>query len=78
MKNENIRIDMNRTARKLRDLRTGNGYRLQDIAEKLNVTQSAVSQWELYGLIPTANHFIQLSELYGVPLDALIYRKAMG
>ena len=71
------RIDQDKTARKLRYLRTENGYRLQDIASKLDVTESAVAQWELYGLIPTANHFIQLSELYGVPLDDLIFRKAV-
>ena len=48
-----------------------------DIAKQIGVTGSAVTQWETRGLSPMVKHMVMLSEIYGVPLDLLVARKAV-
>lgn len=48
------------------------GLSPRDIAEKLNVTQQAVSQWEKGKSFPDVGNLVKLSDLYGVSIDWLL------
>jgi len=69
--------DKTETGMRLRSLRLEHGYMVKDIAERIGVTGSAVTQWETSGLSPRVDHMVMLSEIYGVPLDLLVARKAV-
>jgi transcriptional regulator with XRE-family HTH domain len=44
----------------------------QELAEKLNVTRSAISNWEVGRNYPDLDLIIQISELFGITLDQLL------
>lgn len=57
---------------KLRDLRKKYGYSQVDLAKKLNVTQSAISQWENGRTMPDNFLLAKLAELYETSIDYLL------
>ncbi len=58
-----------------REERIKHGFRTQkDLADKLFVNQTAVSQWERGVTTPSSQLLLRLSELYGVSTDYLLGR----
>lgn len=58
---------------RLKELRLKNGYKTQqDLAAKLFVNQTAVSQWERGVTTPSPSILLKLSQLYGVSTDYLL------
>lgn len=57
---------------RLKELRKQSGFTQEQIAEKLNVTRSAVARWETGKGIPDISNLIVISEVYGISLDELI------
>lgn len=45
------------------------------LAARLNVTQSAISQWEKGATKPSTGNLIRMSEIFGCTIDELIDRK---
>lgn len=43
-----------------------------EVAERLNITQGAVSQWEIGDTMPRAELLPNLAALYGVTVDELL------
>jgi SOS-response transcriptional repressors (RecA-mediated autopeptidases) len=56
----------------IKDLRIKNGYTQTELAKKLNVHQTAVSQWENGRTSPDKDILIKISELFGVSIDMLM------
>ena len=57
---------------RLQEARIASGLQRRDVAEKLNVSPSAVSQWESEKVCPDIGNLVRLSDLYGVSLDWLL------
>jgi transcriptional regulator with XRE-family HTH domain len=57
---------------RLKAKRTEHGWTQEQLAEKLFVTRQAISNWENNRTYPDISNLILLSELYEVPLQALI------
>ena len=53
-------------------LRTGKGLTQADLADKLSYSDKSVSKWERGEAIPDAYVLKQMSELFSVPVDALL------
>ncbi len=58
--------------------RKKSGYTQEDIAEKLGVSRQAVAKWENGDTTPDIEFCIQLAELYGTTLDALVCQEFMS
>lgn len=57
---------------KIKQLRNDKGFSQEKLAEKLNVSRSAVAKWEADGGIPEIDNLIQLSSVLGISLDELV------
>ena len=57
---------------KLSDLRKSKGLTQLELAEMLSVSRQAISRWEVGAAVPSLDNLINLSEVYGVPLDELV------
>lgn len=58
---------------RLRDLRQEKELSQADLAEIMGVSRQAVSRWETGAAAPSVENLIELSRLYGVPLDELVH-----
>lgn len=58
---------------KIVKLRKTNGWSQEDLAEKLDVSRQAVSRWEGETAQPDAANILQLSKLFRVTTDYLLY-----
>ena len=56
----------------IKEERIRNGMTQTELAEKLNVTQGAVVQWESGKTNPNAKRLRMLSELFGCTIDELL------
>lgn len=57
---------------RLRDMRTERGLSQEALAECLNVSRQTVSKWETGAVYPSAEHLAHLSEVFHVPVDAIL------
>jgi len=57
---------------RVKNLRINNGYTMDSLAKKLNITKSRISMWENNGTVPREDILIKLSELYNVSIDYLL------
>ena len=57
---------------KIIQLRKSNGWTQEDLAEKMNVSRQAISQWEGAAALPDVTNVLQLSKLFGVTTDYLL------
>lgn len=62
--------------KRLAVLRKENNFSQEDIAEKLGVSRQAISNWERDESSPDTENLIELSRLYNVSVDELIFGKA--
>lgn len=53
-------------------LRRRQGLSQEQLAEQLDVTRQTISKWELNQSAPDLNYLCQLSEIFGISLDALV------
>ena len=56
----------------LREIRLKHGYKSKEIAKLVNVSQSAISEYEKGVYEPSIDTLIKLSEIYGVSLNYLL------
>lgn len=63
----------------IRELRKERGMMQEQLAEALGVSVAAVSKWERGAATPELGYIVQMAELFGVSVDALIgYRVQSG
>ena len=53
-------------------LRRNNNLTMQDLAEQLGVTKSAVSMWENKGVVPREDILMSISKKYSISIDKLL------
>ncbi len=70
------KIDLIATGMNLRAVRMRKGYRAIDVADMMQVSSGSVSHWENGDFLPCTVRLVRLAELYGVPIDSLIIRRA--
>ena len=58
---------------RLVEARKARGLSQADAAERLNVSRQAISRWETGVGTPSLDSLIQMSQLYGVSLNELVY-----
>ena len=58
---------------RLVEARKARGLSQADAAERLNVSRQAISRWETGVGSPSLDSLIQMSQLYGVSLNELVY-----
>jgi len=56
----------------IKDLREERGLSQKQLAEKLNLSQSAIAKWELSKTEPTAGALLLLSEFFDVTVGQLL------
>lgn len=57
---------------RIRDLRKNAGYSQQQIAQKMHLSQGAISQWETGQTVPAADQLVGLSQIFGISVDELL------
>ena len=65
---------MSNTVNRLKELRLSAGFSQKELAEKMFVNQTAVSQWERGVTSPSPATLLRLGELYDVSTDYLLGR----
>ena len=56
----------------LKSLRENAGYKQSEVSEKLGLTQSAISQWELGYCNPEYKYLTELAKIYNCTIEYLI------
>ena len=64
---------INKISKNIRKLRTEQGLTQDALAEKISVTRQAISSWETGRTQPDAQMLISLSEVFGEPIETIIY-----
>ena len=59
--------------KKIQQLRKENGMSQEELASKLTISRQAISKWELGESMPDTENVVQLSKLFGVSTDYLLY-----
>lgn len=67
---------MNNIGKNIKMFRSENGITQDQLAEKLNVTRQAVSNWETGKTQPDVDTLADLAECLGVTVEELIYGKS--
>ena len=67
---------MNEFGNNLYTLRKNKGMTQQDIADKLGVTNKAVSKWETGEAFPETAQLVPLADMFGVTVDDLLRGRA--
>ena len=60
------------TGEKIAALRKEQGMSQEVLGEKLGLSRQAVSKWEADQAVPTMDNLMELSKLFGVPVDTLL------
>lgn len=64
---------------KIRDLRKARDMMQEQLAEALGVSTAAVSKWERGAAVPELGYILEMADLFGVSVDALVgYRVRSG
>lgn len=62
----------------IRELRIAAGLTQTELAEKMEVNQTAVSQWERNAVLPSSERLPDLADALHCTIDALYGRKPQG
>lgn len=69
-------INMEATGAKIKELRRARGFTIARLADVLGVSQQTVCKWQKGQVIPSIDHCVELSELFGVPINDFIVTDA--
>lgn len=68
-------VDMEATGQAIVRCRKQRGLTISQMARKLGVSYTAIYKWENGLTIPSVDSLINLSFLFGTPIDTLLVRK---
>lgn len=60
---------------KIKALRKQHGYSQQQVANKMHITQGAISQWENGLTVPAADQLVALANIFSITVDELLERE---
>lgn len=58
---------------KLFNLRKSKGFSQEELALQLNISRQAISRWEMGTALPDSSNLLQISKLFNVTTDYLLY-----
>lgn len=61
---------------RIKQLRSAKGFTQEMLAEKMNVSRSAIAKWEADGGIPDVDNLIRLSFVFNISVDELVGNSA--
>lgn len=70
-----IVLDIEQTGKNIKALRESHNIKISKLSEMIGVAKAPIYRWEDGSHVPTVDHLVFLSELYGVPIDAIVARK---
>lgn len=65
-------LDCKQIGQKIHDLRIENGFKQEDLSEKLFVSRQAVSRWEVGLALPSVDNLAELCKLFSVSFEELL------
>ena len=66
-------IDMVKTGEKIENLRKGKGLTVSELQDYLGFnTPQSIYKWQKGKVVPTIDHLVALSSLFGVTIDEII------
>ena len=65
-------MDLNKTGKTIARLRKSMGFTQASLAEKLGISDKAVSKWETGKAKPTTDTLRKMAVLYGLSVDKLL------
>lgn len=71
-------MELKQTGKFIAELRREKGLTQQELSEKLNVTDKAVSRWETGRGLPDADSLLTLSDFFGVTINELLLGKRIN
>ena len=60
-------------AERLIELRKEKEFSQEELADRINVSRQTVSKWERREAVPDTSNLIEISKVYGIGLDELVY-----
>ena len=63
-------------SKKLKELRESKGFSLDELASKCGSETDTVKSWEDGSIVPSASELIELSKVYGLTMDEMLYNDA--
>lgn len=71
-KKEIDKLDKRKIGSVISENRKAKGFTQSELAEKLNISFQAVSNWECGNTLPDLSNILELSKLFGISIDALL------
>ena len=57
---------------RIKELRRNKGYSQQQLAQKLHITQGAISQWERNATMPASDQLNAIADIFEITVDELL------
>ncbi|MCR5404160.1 MAG: helix-turn-helix domain-containing protein [Butyrivibrio sp.] len=73
-----VRIDVEATGRKIRELRIRKKLRIAELAEIMHSSENTICKWQRGACLPTIDNLVILSELFETPMDEIVQREGRG
>ena len=73
-----VRIDLEATGNKIKELRYSNNYTVAELAEILHSSENTIFKWQRGDCLPTLDNLIILSTIFHTPMDDIIQREGRG
>ena len=70
-----VTIDMEKTGKKIKEIRKGSGMTIRQLQEACGISAAAVCKWQNGQAMPTLDNLIILADLWDVKMDDLIVRQ---
>ena len=71
-RSDDFYVDLSIFNKRLKDLRTQNNLSQNELAKRINLTQSSINHWENGKCPPNANAIVTLANYFGVTTDYLL------
>lgn len=70
-----VTIDMEKTGKKIKEIRKRSGMTIRQVQEACGISATAVCKWQNGQTMPTLDNLIILADLWDVKMDDLIVRQ---
>ncbi len=73
-----IRVDVEATGRKIRELRTQKQLKVAELAEIMHSSENTIFKWQRGECLPTIDNLLVLSTVFETSMDDIIQREGRG
>ncbi len=72
-----VSIDMEKTGIRLYNLMIAHGTNPKKVSDRMGLSQMSVYKWTYGMTLPRIEHLMELSDMFGIPIEQMIVRKEM-